>query len=131
MGIVKKWKFKAQKYMKKYFKKLIEDKLVLRLYIITLLLLSLTFILILINYAKLPPLLPIFNQFPWGKERLATTPGIFIPILIVLFYFFLNLILSALSYEKYPILARIFAVTSTLISLLTLLFVMRTITLII
>jgi len=116
--------------MKKYFKKLIEDKLVSRLYIITFLLLGLTFVIILINYTKLPPLLPIFNQFPWGKERLAATPGVFIPPLIVLFYFFLNLVLSALSYEKYPILGRIFAVTTTLISLLTLLFVIRTITLI-
>ena len=116
--------------MKKYFKKLTQDKLVLRLFILSFLLLGLTFIIILINYTKLPPLLPIFNQFPWGKERLAITPGIFIPLLIVIFYFILNLILTALSYEKYPILGRIFAVTTSLISLLTLLFVFRTISLI-
>ena len=116
--------------MKKYFKKLTQDRLVLRLYIITFLLIGLTLVIILINYTKLPPLLPIFNQFPWGKERLSGTPGIFIPLIIVVFYFLLNLILSAISYEKYPIIARVFAVTTTLISLLTLLFVIRTISLI-
>lgn len=117
--------------MKKYINKLRTDRLVFRLFLICFLILALTLIIILISYTKLPPVLPIFNQFPWGKERLATTPGIFIPPLIVAFYFILNLILSALSYDKYPILARIFAVTTCLISLLTLLFVIRTITLII
>ena len=116
--------------MKKHFKNLFKDKLVIRIYLITFLILVLAFIIILINYTKLPPLLPIFNQFPWGKDRLAITPGIFIPLLIVVFYFILNIILSAFSYEKYPLIARIFAVTTSLISLLTLLFVIRTISLI-
>lgn len=117
--------------MKKYFKKITQDRLVLRLYILSFMFLILTLVLILINYMKLPPVLPIFNQLPWGKERLAITPGIFIPLLIVVFYFILNLFLSALSYEKYPILARVFAVTTSLITLLTLLFVIRTISLIV
>jgi hypothetical protein len=116
--------------MKKYFNNLIKDRLVTRLFIISALLLILTLIIILINYTKLPPLLPVFNQFPWGKERLTSTPGIFIPLIIVISYFFLNLLLSMLSYSKYPLIARIFAVTTSLISLLTLLFVIRTISLI-
>ena len=116
--------------MKNSFKKLLQDKLVLRLYVLSLVLVGLIVVYIVLNYTKLPPLLPIFNQFPWGEERLAVTPGIFIPPIIVVFYFILNLILSAASYEKYPLIARIFAVTTCLISLLTLLFVIRTVTLI-
>lgn len=116
--------------MKKYFKNLKHDKLVLRLFILSFLIITSTYIIIIISYTKLPPLLPIFNQFPWGEQRLAITPGIFIPPIIVTFYFFVNIFLSAFSYEKYPLIARIFAITTCLIGLLTLLFVVRTITLI-
>jgi hypothetical protein len=117
--------------MKKYFKYLRQDKLVLRLYILSFFFLGLTFAYILYSYSKLPPLLPIFNQFPWGDQRLAPTPGIFIPLIIAIGYLIFNIFLSAISYERYPLLGRIFAVTSSLTSLLTLLFVVRTVTLII
>ena len=117
--------------MKESFKKLKKDKLILRLYIISFLLLIFTVVYVLIFYTKLPPLLPIFNQYPWGKDRLAQTFGIFITILIVLFYSITNIFLSAYCYQKYPLIGRIFAITTLLISLLTFLFVTRTITLII
>lgn len=116
--------------MKKNFKTLRKDKLVFRLFILSFLILLTTFIICLLNYSKLPPLLPIFNQLSWGMDRLAFTPGIFIPPVLSLLIFITNIFLSAFSYEKSPLLARLFAVTTTLTSLLTLLFVFRTITLI-
>lgn len=117
--------------MKKYFKNLRQDKLVLRLFILSFIFLILIFVYVAFNYTKLPPLLPIFNQMPWGQQRLSPAAGIFIPPLIALFIFIINLFLAAFSYEKSPLLARLFAVTSCLTGLLTLLFVIRTITLII
>lgn len=117
--------------MKKYFKNLRKDRLVLRLFILSFIFLVITFIYVLFNYSKLPPLLPIFNQMPWGQERLSITPGIFIPPVIALGIFILNVLLAAFSYEKSPLLARLFAVTTFLTGLLTMLFVVRTITLII
>ena len=117
--------------MKKYFKILKKDKLVIRLFIITFLILCFTFIFALFNYTKLPPLLPIFNQLPWGQSRLSITPGIFIPTILALSIFIINLLLAAFNYEKYPLLARLFAITAFLISFLTMLFVIRTVTLII
>jgi hypothetical protein len=116
--------------MKDSFNKLKKDKLIFRLYIISFLFLIFTVVYTLIYFTKLPPLLPIFNQYPWGKDRLAPTIGIFLPILIVFFYFIMNIFLSAFSYQKYPLIGRIFAITTMLISLLILLFVTRTITLI-
>lgn len=117
--------------MKKHFRNLKQDRLVLRLFILSFLIIAVNFIVIAIAYTNLPPLLPIYNQFPWGEARLAPTPGILIPPLIALSYFVINVFLSAFSYEKYPLIARILAVTTSLIGLLTLLFVIRTITLII
>ena len=117
--------------MKKYFKILKKDKLVVRLFIVTFVILCFTFIFTLFNYSKLPPLLPIFNQLPWGQSRLSITSGIFIPIILALSIFIINLLLAAVNYEKYPLLARLFAITTCLIAFLTMLFVIRTITLII
>lgn len=117
--------------MKKYFKYLRKDRLIFRLFILAFILVALSFIYAALNYTKLPPLLPIFNQLPWGENRLSITPGIFIPPFVALGILILNLFLSAFSYEKSPLIARLFAVTTCLIGLLTLLFVIRTITLII
>lgn len=117
--------------MKKYFKYIRQDRLVLRLFIFSFILVVLGFIYVIINYSSLPPVLPIFNQFPWGEKRLSIAPGIFIPPFIALGFLIINIILAAISYEKSPLLARLFAVTTCLTGLLTLLFVIRTITLII
>ena len=117
--------------MKKYFKYLKRDKLVLRLFILAFIFLILIFLICALMYTKLPPLLPIFNQLPWGIQRLSPAPGIFIAPLISLSIFLINIFLAAFSYEKSPLLARLFAVTTMLTSFLTLLFVIRTITLII
>jgi len=117
--------------MKKYFKNLRKDRLVLRLFILSFIFLVLTFAYVGFNYMKLPPLLPVFNQLPWGQERLGPTFAIFTPPLMALSIFILNIFLAAFSYEKSPLLARLFAVTTCLTGLLTLLFVIRTITLII
>ncbi len=117
--------------MKKYFRNLRQDKLVLRLFLLSFVFLVITFIYVGVSYLKLPPLLPIFNQMPWGQDRLSITPGIFIPPIISLIIFIVNIFLAAFSYEKSPLLARLFAVTTCLTGLLTLLFVIRTITLII
>jgi hypothetical protein len=117
--------------MKKNFNYLRKDKLIMRLYLLSFVFLAITFAFVIFSYSKLPPLLPILNQFPWGEKRLTATPGILVPPLIALGYLVFNIILSAISYERYPLLGRIFAVTTSLATLLTLLFVIRTITLII
>lgn len=117
--------------MKKYFNYLIEDKLLQRLFIISFALIVLTIIYVLINYSKLPPLLPVFNQLPWGEKRLSITPGIFIPSLIAFAIFVFNAVTSVLFYSKFPLLSRLLAITSFITTLLTFLFVLRTIQLII
>lgn len=116
--------------MKKYFKHLNDDKLLKRLFILSLIILVVTFIFTIINYSKLPPLLPIFNQLPWGEQRLSSTSGIFIPLLIAVIIYVVNVILASFSYQTSPLISRLFAVTTFLTSLITLLFTVRTATLI-
>lgn len=116
--------------MRKYFKYLKEDKLLLRLFILAFILIMVTVGYILINYPKLPPLLPVFNQLPWGEKRLSETYGIFIPSLVVFVILIFNIFASSLSYPRSPLISRMFAFTSFLTALLAFLFIIRTIQLI-
>lgn len=117
--------------MKKYFNTLKKDRLIFRLYISVFILIVLTITYILFNLSKLPPLIPVFNQMPWGEERLSSTFGIFIPSIITSVAFFVNIILSGISYSTSPLISRLIAITSFLTALLTFLFIIRTIQLII
>ena len=81
-------------------------------------------------YRNLPPLIPLFNQLPWGTDRLIGKLGLFIPIVVSVGIMILNAFATRYIYEKMPIAARMLNVTGFLISLLTLFFVFRTIQLI-
>jgi hypothetical protein len=113
--------------MKEIIKLIKTDKILFRFYAGSFLIIILTVIYILISYRNLPPVIPIFNQLPWGDERLGNPFAIFFPDIIVLVIFLINILLSEISYTKSPLIARMFAVTSFLISFLTFLFIFRTI----
>jgi hypothetical protein len=82
-------------------------------------------------FFKLPPFIPLYNQLPWGVERLSESIGIFLPLAISVGFFVINLIVSSKTYEKMPLLSRILSITSLLISLLTFIFIARTVQLVI
>lgn len=82
-------------------------------------------------YRFLPPLLPLFNQMPWGEERLGTKIEIFLPFLVTLSFFSLNFFLTLWFYEKMPLVARILSITSVFVCVLSFIFVVRIIQLII
>lgn len=117
--------------MRGSFKYLTQDKLLFRLYLLSMVLIFLTVLFIILNYRNLPPLLPVFNQLPWGEQRLSQTPGIFIPSIVATCVLVFNIIAASAVYSRSPLISRMFAVTSFLTSLLTLLFVVRTIQLVI
>jgi len=113
--------------MKSFFRSIFEDKQFRRIILLTIIVIALSLLFILLKFFSLPPFIPIFNQLPWGNQRLITRAGIFIPLILSVLVFILNLISSAFIYKKNPLIARIFAVTSFLIALMTLLFIIRTI----
>ncbi|MEK7061008.1 MAG: hypothetical protein AAB931_00625 [Patescibacteria group bacterium] len=113
--------------MNGFFKDIKEDKILLRGSILTLSVVFLSFISIGLFYSKLPPFLPLFNQMPWGEERIQKTVWIFIVPGIALIIFAINLIFEKFIYKKIPLMARIFSITALLISILGFLFIFRTI----
>lgn len=82
-------------------------------------------------FFKLPPFIPLYNQLPWGVERLSDKLGIFLPLVISIAFFVLNLFISSKIYEKMPLVSRILSITSLLIALLTFIFIARTVHLVI
>ena len=116
--------------MKEFFKDIIHDKTITLAFLINIFFIITAIIFILFSYGNLPPFLPIFNQLPWGEQRLGSTIMIFIPVLVALLILVMNLFISAGIYKKIPIIARMLTAISLLTGILTFLFVVKTITLI-
>jgi len=111
--------------MKNFINNIVSDKLALRGFFISFLLMLFTILYILVNYLNLPPFIPIFNQLPWGNDRLTTTPGIFIPTVIFAFVFLFNIIFTSIVYNKSPLIARIVAAVTLILAFMNFLFVIR------
>jgi len=80
----------------------------------------------LVVFFSLPPLVPLFNQLPWGEERLGQRFEIFFPALIALLFLFINLLVLNKLYERLPLISRILGITTLLISVLSFIFIIQT-----
>ena len=87
-------------------------------------------VLIALFYLKLPPVLPLFNQLPWGVDRLGTNYEIFLPLVITSVFFLFNYFLLRKLYITMPLISRIIGVTTLLAALLAFIFIVRTLQLI-
>jgi hypothetical protein len=113
--------------MKNLINNIKADKLTFRGFVISLLLTLFTFLYIIINYVNLPPLIPIFNQLPWGNNRLTPTVGIFIPIIAFIVVFILNVLFTSIIYSKNPLIARLVAAVTLILAMMNFLFIIRTV----
>lgn len=117
--------------MRKFFSDIKKDRIILGVSLLSLLVLIVTLFFILLYYKNIPPFIPIFNQLPWGNERLTQNYGIFIPIALYVFVFVFNIIFSSFLYNKNsPLLARIIASVNLLLSVMNFIFIFKTILLI-
>ena len=108
--------------MKEFFKPVRTDKIINRTFIASLCMVSLTLLYVFVRFFNLPPFIPIFNQLPWGNDRIGPKIFIFLPLVSTIFILSANLTLSSYIYAKSPLLARIFSVTSLLTTFLILIF---------
>lgn len=117
-------------YMKKLFNVIKSDRILKRGTILTLVLNIISALLSIIFYFRLPPIIPIFNQLPWGEERLGQNFMIFLPSALATAFFVINTIIAGLIYNKTPLIARILIITSLLGGTFVLLLTIRTIAII-
>lgn len=113
--------------MKESFRRIRNDRILVRFFGGSFFILIITLAYIVFVYRNLPPVLPVFNQLPWGDQRLGPTAAIFIPDLLVFLIFIINLVIAGAIYPKTPLLSRMLAVTSFVVSFLTFLFIIRTV----
>jgi hypothetical protein len=111
--------------MKNFINNIVSDKLALRGFFISFLLMLFTVLYILLSYYRLPPFVPIFNQLPWGNDRLTSTLGIFIPSVIFAFVFLFNIVFTSIVYNKSPLIARMVAAVTLILAFMNFLFVIR------
>lgn len=116
--------------MKAHFRTLTADKITRYSMATSIMLLVVSVGFIAISYSHLPPILPLFNQLPWGVARLGNKLSIFLPFTIALIFSLMNVLFASITYQSMPLIARVMSVTSFLISLLCLIFTVRTILLI-
>lgn len=116
--------------MKNLFKYIKIDKIIKWSFQICAILLSGQIIYTAFSYFSLPPLVPLFNQLPWGKDRLGPTYEIFIPSILTLIFLISNLLLINNLYEKMPLLSRILSITTLIIGILSFIFTLQTLSII-
>lgn len=113
--------------MNGFFKEIKEDKILFRGSVLSIAVILISLLFIILYYSSLPPLIPLFNQMPWGEDRITQVNFIFSIPAIASLIFVINLIFTKLIYKKTPLISRLFSMTSLLISVLSLLFIIRTI----
>lgn len=82
-------------------------------------------------YNSLPPVLPLYNQMPWGEDRLGIKLELFILPSLAFFILLINSLLAYFFYERMPLVSRALAITCFLVSLIISIFIFRTIQLVI
>ncbi len=118
------------KYMGKFFKLIIEDKITKWGILLSFLFIFLGLLITVIFFTQLPPFLPIYNKLPWGYARVGTKIEIFLPFLICIAITGTNSVISAKIYEKIPLLSRILCASALGASILYLIFIIQLIYLI-
>lgn len=117
--------------MNGFFKFVSEDKTLLYSFSFGLCLLTAVFVWLLYLYRFLPPVVPLFNQLPWGDIRVAGKQFIFMPVALAFFVAIANLLLSFYIYKTIPLLSRILSITFLTSSILVFIFIFKIVQIII
>ena len=112
------------------FKEIRSDKIISWGNIVTFIFILSSLLFIALQFGILPPYVPIFNQLPWGEDRLGSTLMIFLPVAGVIIISLTNIFISSAIYTKSQIISRMLTIASILSSFLSFLFIARTIQLI-
>lgn len=120
-----------QLFMSESFKRLFTDTIVLWVMAGTTIVVCSSLTITAVFYQQLPPFIPLFNQQPWGEEQLAQRLFIFLPIVLASSIFFLNILFAAYTYEQMPLISRILCMTTLFVAFFALLFIVRTLLIVI
>ena len=112
--------------MKEIYKHITIDKIIRWGMLTAVILFFLHGIFLAIFFTSLPPVVPLYNQMPWGEPRLASKIELILPLILTAGFLLSNYFIIAKLYATMPLVARIISVTTLLISLLAFIFIIRT-----
>lgn len=98
---------------------------------INLILLAVIFLVLGLTFTKLPPVVPLYYSLPWGEEQLTRKHELFIIPLAVIIIFFLNLVFSFFILKKDQFLIQLLLWTSCILTLFTLITLIKIVFLVI
>lgn len=105
--------------MKEFINLITHDNAVKYSFISSVVFLMLLTALLIFQYNKFPPIVPLFNSLPWGKSRLVPTQMILIIPIFLTIITGTNVLLFSSLYKKYTILSRMLSVNILLSVVLT------------
>lgn len=103
------------------------DKIVYFSSIIGLLTILFSAISVAIFYRLIPPIIPLYNQMPWGEARLVGKHELFFVVAFGIGMYIVNLAVLQYVYNSIPLLSRILSITTVLGSIFVFFIVARTI----
>ncbi len=112
--------------MREAFNTLKRDRIVKRSYLVSCFLLAITFFYTIFLYGRFPPFIPVFNQLPWGMERLGGKVTLFLPIILTGGIILINIIFSQYAYKHMPLIVRMVSITTLFVTLALSIFIIRT-----
>lgn len=111
--------------MKESFSYIKRDRIVKRSFLFSSFLLFIALIYTFILYSYLPPVIPIYNQLPWGIERLGEKTTLFFPILLAAIILLINILFSQVLYKNMPLVVRMMSVTTLFVCTAMCIFILR------
>ncbi len=81
-------------------------------------------------WRSLPPKIPLWYSRPWGEERLTSPFFLLLPPLTALVFYSINRMALTKSAADHPMFARVLSLTSVLVSVLSVIIVIRIVTLV-
>jgi hypothetical protein len=112
--------------MKELLEDLRADSLIWRGTIITIGTLLISIVYTAFMYHLLPPIIPLFNQLPWGEERLAEKVGIILPVGFTICAVIVNNVLATTLQKTLPLVGRLLVITSIILTILLMIFLLKT-----
>lgn len=111
--------------MKKLFKLIQKDSVLSWTFWTTIVFVLVMIVLIGVFYTNLPPFLPLYNQMPWGYDRLGHAYELFLLPFSTLFICIINTTIGIRLMSKVPLLARFLFLTMAGLALFSCIFLVR------
>lgn len=87
-------------------------------------------LMLLIYWRRLPPQVPLWYSRPWGTERLVPPLYLLIPIAASIFIYAINIFVANKFATDHPMFARVLFLSSALVSIISTIILVRVITLV-